>query len=164
MSGKRCIRDSSNYKFLKGSRCEMKSPRYQKIPCRYRKYPRSPLVPMRGSDMSSKDHNETLAMLYAAIATFYTCGIIGAPWIIEKNFRRPEQIPTAILVFGAVLIIALLFWSAAIYMHRRKSIGRTLALVAAPITMFAFWPVGIYAWWFMHSHGGKALYGIDDDS
>ena len=142
----------------------MKSPRYQKIVCRYRKYPRSPLLPIRGSDMSAKDHNETLAMLYAAIAAFYTCGIVAAPWIIEKNFRRPEQIPTAILVFGAVSLIALLFWSAAIQIHRRKSIGRTLALIAAPITMFAFWPVGIYAWWFMHSHDGKALYGIDDDS
>jgi hypothetical protein len=65
-----------------------------------------------------------------------------SPWIIEKNFRRPEQIPTAILVFGAVSLIALLFWSAAIHMHRRKSIGRTLALIAAPITMFAFWPIG----------------------
>lgn len=119
---------------------------------------------MRGSDMSAKDHNETLAMLYAAIAAFYTCGIVAAPWIIEKNFRRPEQIPTAILVFGAVSLIALLFWSAAIHMHRRKSIGRTLALIAAPITMFAFWPIGIYAWWFMHSQGGKALYGIEDDS
>ena len=142
----------------------MKSPRYQKIACRYRKYPLSPLLPMRGSDMSAKDHNETLAMLYAAIASFYTCGIVAAPWIIEKNFRRPEQIPTAMLVFGAVSLIALLFWSAAIHMHGRKSIGRTLALIAAPITMFAFWPVGIYAWWFMHSHGGKALYGIDHDS
>jgi hypothetical protein len=142
----------------------MKSPRYRKIPCRHRRYPRSSLIPMRGSDISAKDHNETLAMLYAAIATFYTCGIIGAPWIIEKNFRRPEQIPTAILVFGAVSIIAVLFWLAAIFMYRRKSLGRTLALIAAPITIFAFWSVGICAWWFMHSHGGKALYGIDDDS
>src|SRR6266404_9940849 len=143
----------------------MKSPRYRKIVhCRNRKYPPSLLIPMRGSDMSAKDHNETLAMLYAAVAAFYTCGILAAPWIIEKNFRKPEQIPTAILVFGAVSLIALLFWSAAIQMHRRKSIGRTLALIAAPITMFAFWSVGIYTWWFMHSHGGKALYGIDDDS
>src|SRR5947207_15730292 len=141
----------------------MKSSRHHKIVCRYRNYPRSPL-PMRGSDMSAKDHNETLAMLYAAIGAFYTCGIVAAPWIIEKNFRRPEQIPTAILVFGAVSLIALLFWSAAIHMHRRKSIGRTLALIAVPITMFAFWSIGIYAWWFMHTHGGKALYGIDDGS
>ena len=77
-------------------------------------------------------------MLYAAIAAFYSCGIVAAPWIIEKNFRRAEQIPTAILVFGAVSLIALLFWSAAIQMHRRKSIGRTLALIAVATTMFAF--------------------------
>ena len=54
----------------------MKSPRYHKIGCRYRKYP--PLLPMRGSYMSAKDHNETLAMLYAAVAAFYTCGIVAA--------------------------------------------------------------------------------------
>lgn len=114
--------------------------------------------------MSTKDHNKTLVMLYAAIGSFYSFGIIAAPWIIEKNFRRPGQTPTAILVFGLVFLIALLFWLSAIYMHRRKPIGRTLALWAAPITFFAFWPVGIYTWWFMHSEGGKALYGIGDDS
>ena len=102
-------------------------------------------------------------MLYGAIGASYSCFIVAAPWIIEKNFRRVEQIPTAILVFGLVLLIALLFWVAAFYMHRRKPIGRTLALCAAPITLFAFWPVGIYAWWFMHSGGGKALYGVRDD-
>jgi len=158
------MRDSSFSNTPERNRREMKSRRYQKFACcRYRKFPRS-VLQMRGANMSAKDHNETLAMLYAAVAAFYTCGIVAAPWIIEKNFRRPEQIPTAILVCGAVSLIALLFWSAAIHMHRRKSIGRTLALIAAPITMFAFWPVGIYAWWFMHSYGGKALYGIEDDS
>jgi hypothetical protein len=119
---------------------------------------------MRGSDMSTKDHNNTLVMLYAAIACFYSFGILAAPWIIEKNFRRPEQIPSAIVVFGLVFLIALLFWLAAINMKRRKPIGRTLALVAAPITLFAFWPVGVYAWWFMHSDGGKRMYGIKDES
>ena len=114
--------------------------------------------------MSTKDHNNTLVMLYAAIACFYSCGIIAAPWIIEKNFRRPEQIPTAIVVFGLVFLIALLFWLSAINMHRRKPLGRTLALFAAPITLFAFWPVGVYAWWFMHSDGGKKMYRIKDDS
>ena len=113
--------------------------------------------------MSTKDHNKTLVMLYAEIGSFYSCGIIAAPWIVEKNFRRPEQIPTAILVFGLVSLIALLFWLSAIYMHRRKRIGRTLALIAAPITLFAFWPVGFYTWWFMHSDGGKAMYGIREE-
>ncbi|MFY9622521.1 MAG: hypothetical protein WAQ99_22080 [Pyrinomonadaceae bacterium] len=114
--------------------------------------------------MSTKDHNKTLVILYAAIGAFYSLWILAAPWIIEKNFRRPEQIPTAILVFGLVAVIALLFWLSAFYMHRRKRIGRTLALWAAPITLFAFWPVGIYVWWFMHSGRGKALYGIQEES
>jgi hypothetical protein len=48
-------------------------------------------------------------------------------------------------------------------MHRRKPIGRTLVLIAAPITIVAFWPVGVYAWWFMHSDGGKKIYGIEED-
>lgn len=114
--------------------------------------------------MSTKDHNKTLVMLYAAIGAFYSCGIIAAPWIIERNFKRPEQIPSAILIFGLVALIAILFFSSAVYMHRRKRIGRTLALIATPITLFAFWPVGIYAWWFMHSEAAKSLYGIDDAS
>lgn len=107
--------------------------------------------------MSTKDHNNTLVISYAAIGAFYSLWILAAPWIIEKNFRRPEQIPTAILTFGLVALIALLFLLSAFYMHRRKRISRTLALWAAPITLFAFWPVGIYVWWFMHSGGGKAL-------
>lgn len=99
-----------------------------------------------------------------AIGIFYSCGIIASPWIIETNFRRPDQIPAAIIVFGLVLLIAVLFLSSAICMHRRKPIGRTLALLAGPITLFAFWPVAIYSWWFLHTVAGKALYGIQDDA
>lgn len=143
---------------------EMSFPRYQKFAYRrYQKFSAWRLLAMGRSDMSTKDHNKTLVMLYAAIGGFYSFGIIAAPWIIERNFRRPEQIPTAIVIFGLVALIAVLFWLAAIYMHRRKRIGRTLALIATPITLFAFWPVGIYAWWFMHSGGGKSLYGITED-
>ena len=78
--------------------------------------------------MSTKDHNSTLVMLYAAIACFYSFGILAAPWIIEKNFRRADQVPTAVVVFGLVFLIALLFWLAVVNMQRRKPIGRTLAL------------------------------------
>jgi len=76
--------------------------------------------------MPAKEHNNTLVMLYAAIGIFYSCGIIASPWIIETNFRRPDQIPAAIIVFGLVLLIAVLFLSSTICMHRRKPIGRTL--------------------------------------
>jgi ABC-type phosphate transport system auxiliary subunit len=74
--------------------------------------------------MSTKDHNKTLVMLYAAIGSFYSCGIIAAPWIIEKNFRRPGQIPSAMAVFGIVFLIALLFWSSAILYASAKAYGK----------------------------------------
>lgn len=139
----------------------MRHPRYQKLAFRrYQNFSNWQIVATGRDEMSTKDHNRTLVMLYAAVGAFYGCVIIAAPWIIERNFSRPEQVPGAIVIFGAVALIAVLFFSSALYMHRRKRIGRTLALIATPITLFAFWPVGIYAWWFMHSNGGKALYGI----
>ena len=114
--------------------------------------------------VSAQDHNKTLVMLHSAIGAFYSCALVASPWIIEKNFRRAEQIPAAIAIFGLVFLIALLFWSSAILMYRRKRFGRTLALIAAPFTLFGFWPVGIYAWWFMHSERGKSLYGVSQDA
>ncbi|HXM49583.1 MAG TPA: hypothetical protein VN956_17200 [Pyrinomonadaceae bacterium] len=112
--------------------------------------------------MSPQDHNKTLVMLHSAMGAFYTLGLIASPWIIATNFRRPGQIPTAVAVFGIVFLSALLFWSTAILMHRRKPLGRTLALIAAPFTLFTFWPIGIYSWWFMHSAGARHLYGAKD--
>src|SRR5258708_2451505 len=99
-------------------------------------------------------------MLHSAIGGFYSLGLIASPWIIAQNFRRPGQIPSAIAVFGIVFLLALLFISAAILMHRRKPLGRTLALIAAPFSLFSFWPVAIYTWWFMHSDGAKSMYGV----
>ena len=110
--------------------------------------------------MSTQDHNKTLVMLHSAIGAFYTCGLIASPWIIAQNFRRPGLIPSAIAIFGIVFLLALLFISAAILMHRRKRLGRTLALIAVPFSLFSFWPVAIYTWWFMHSDGGKSLYRV----
>jgi hypothetical protein len=103
-------------------------------------------------------------MLHSAIGVFYTCGLIASPWIIAQNFRRPGQIPSAVAVFGIVFLLALLFWSAAISMYRRKPLGRTLALIATPFSLFGFWPVAVYTWWFMHSDGAKSLYGINGDA
>lgn len=111
--------------------------------------------------MSTQDHNKTLVIIHAAIGAFYTCGLIASPWIIAQNFRRPGQVPSAVAVFGIVFFVALLFWSAAICMHRRTRIGRKLALIAAPFTLFGFWPVAIYTWWFMHSEGAKSLYRVE---
>src|SRR5216684_2097075 len=99
-------------------------------------------------------------MLHSAIGGFYILGLVASPWIIAQNFRRPGQIPAAIAVFGIVFLLALLFISAAILMYRRKRLGRTLALIAAPFSLFSFWPVAVYTWWFMNSDGGKSLYRV----
>jgi hypothetical protein len=92
---------------------------------------------------------------------FYAFGLVVSPWIIARNFTSPEKIPQAIVIFGIVFLLVLLFWSTAIAMHRRKPAGRTLALIAAAISLIVFWPIAIYTWWFIHSEGGKRIYRVD---
>jgi hypothetical protein len=108
--------------------------------------------------MSPQDHNKTLVILHAALGAFFTLGLLASPWIIAQNFRRREQIPLAFLIFGVVFVLALLFWSTAIAMYRRKRIGRKLAMISAIAVLPILWPLGVYSWWFMHSGGAKQLY------
>jgi len=110
--------------------------------------------------MSPQDHNKTLVILHSATGAFFTLGLIGAPWIIAKNFRQPGQVPTAMVVFGIVFLMALLFWSTAIMMYRRKPLGRKLALIAAIASFPLGGYVSVYTWWFMHSDGAKQMYGV----
>src|SRR5713226_5952066 len=109
--------------------------------------------------MSPQDHNKTLVILHGAIGAFFTIGLLASPWIIAQNFRRREQIPIAIVVFGIVFALAVLFWATAIAMRRRKRAARKLALVSAVVALPILWPLGIYCWWFMHSEGAKRMYG-----
>jgi hypothetical protein len=111
--------------------------------------------------MSPQDHNKTLVILHSALGSFFTIGLIASPWIIAQNFRRPDKALFAALVFGVVFLIAVLFWSTAIAMYRRKPIGRKLSLIATVLTIPIVWPVGVYTWWFMHSDGGKRMYGVN---
>jgi hypothetical protein len=94
------------------------------------------------------------------MGAFFTLGLIASPWIIAQNFRRPEKILFAVFVFGIVFLLAVLFWSTAITLYRRKSVGRKLALIAAVAALPIVWPVGVYTWWFMHSEGAKHMYGV----
>jgi len=110
--------------------------------------------------VSPQDHNKTLAILHAAIGTFFTLGLIASPWIIAQNFKSPDKILLAVSVFGIVFLCAVLFWSTAIAMFRRKPIGRKLSFAAAILAIPIVWPVGIYTWWFMHSEGAKQMYGV----
>jgi hypothetical protein len=110
--------------------------------------------------MTAQDHNKTLVLLHSALGAFFTLGLIAAPWIIAKNFRHADQKPTALAVFGIVFLIALLFWSTAFAMYRRKPFGRKLALISAVVAFPIGGYVGIYTWWFMHSDGAKQMYGV----
>jgi len=113
--------------------------------------------------MTAQDHNKTLVILHAAIGAFFTLGLIAAPWIIAQNFRRPDKILFAVIIFGIVSLVATLFWSTAIAMYRLKPKGRRLSLFAAVVAIPIVWPVGVYTWWFMHSDGAKRMYGVKRD-
>lgn len=110
--------------------------------------------------MTTQDHNKTLVLIHAGLGAFFTLALLASPWIIARNLRHPEQIPTAIVVFGVVFLMALLFWSTAIAMYRRKPLGRKLALIAAVASFPLGGYVGMYTWWFMHSDGAKEMYGV----
>jgi hypothetical protein len=108
--------------------------------------------------MSTEDHNKTLVILHGAMGTFFTLGLVASPWVIAQNFNRPDKILFAGIVFGIVFLVAILYWSSAIAMHRRKPIGRRLSLIAAVFAIPIVWPVGVYTWWFMHSDGARLMY------
>jgi hypothetical protein len=98
------------------------------------------------------------------MGTFFAFWLLASPWIIAQNFRRAEQIPQAILVFGVVAALAALMFITAFAMHRMKPIARTLALYSAAILTIFLWPAGIYTYWFIHTKGAKELYAVDEDS
>jgi hypothetical protein len=109
--------------------------------------------------MTPQDHNKTLVIIFSLFSALWTLVLLASPWIVAQTFRHQEQIPTAVLLFGFVFLMALLFWSTAIAMHRRKPLGRKLALISA-VALLMFWPLTAYIWWFMHSEGAKEMYGV----
>ncbi len=113
--------------------------------------------------MTTQDHNKTLVILFGALAAFFTCGLLAAPWIIVKNYRHTEQVPLAIIIFSVVFLLASVMWSTAYAMHRRRPVGRKLALISAALALPFVWPVGAYAWWFIHSEGAKRMYEVTVD-
>jgi chromate transport protein ChrA len=114
--------------------------------------------------MSPSDHNKTLVIIYLFLGGFFTLPLIISPWIIAKNVdqypspRRSEQILIGILIATLVITLATLFWSTALGLYRRKSWGRTLAIISSVVFFPLCPPIAGYTWWFMHSEGGKQLY------
>lgn len=116
--------------------------------------------------MSPQDHNKTLTIIYSLLGGFFTLPLIASPWIIAKSIdsfpspRRGEQILIAVAAICFVLPQALLFLSTAVMLYRKRRLGRKLGLVSA-VVVLPFWPpLAIYTWWFLHSEGGKRMYGV----
>ncbi len=118
--------------------------------------------------MSPSDHNKTLALIYFLLGGFFTLPLVASPLIIATsvdNFpspRREGQIIVAVASFCLVLFIALLFYSTAITLYRRRPSGRKLGMVVAVLFLPFCPPIAAYTWWFLHSEGGKKLYGVEE--
>ena len=89
--------------------------------------------------MSTKDHNETLAGIHLAIGMFLVLGLFVSPWVI--GHRR--QIETIALIAVVLLPAALLMISAAFTIHRKRPVGRKLALWSVVVLFVIFWPAAI---------------------
>lgn len=118
--------------------------------------------------MSPSDHNKTLVVIYSLLGGFFTLPIVASPWIIAKNVdrypspRRNDQVLIAVVVFCVVLFLAALFVFTAVSLYRRWRGGRKLALISAVFLLPLLPPAAAYTWWFMHSEGGKRMYGAND--
>lgn len=119
---------------------------------------------VQSAEMSANDHNKTVVGIHFGIGMFFAFWLFASPWIIAQNFRRAEQVPQAVLIFGIVAAIAALMFSTAFAMHHRKPIGRTLALYSAALLTIFLWPAGIYTWWFVHTKGAKELYKVREET
>jgi len=108
--------------------------------------------------MTPVDHNKTLVLLYSLLSAVFAIPLVASPWIIAKNMRRPEQLPLSAAIFCIVIFLFVLFLSTALTLHRRRALGRKLALASAVLTLPLCWPLGVYTWWFMHTEGGKKMY------
>ena len=68
----------------------------------------------------------------------------------------------AAAAFCFVLLIALLFYSTATALYRRRPSGRKLGMVVAVLLLPFCPPIAAYTWWFLHSEGGKQMYPDTD--
>jgi len=112
--------------------------------------------------MTAQDHNKTLVSIFSAFGALGTLVVLAAPWVLALVIRRHQERMWAALFLVFVALMTLLYWSTAIAMHRRKPVGRKLALISAP-TLLMCWPLVSYIWWFMHSEDAKQMYGVKDE-
>jgi len=111
--------------------------------------------------MSPSDHNKTLVLLYSFLSLLFALPLVGSQWIIAKSVRHSEEMPIAILVAFAFLLLDLLFAATALALYRRKPYARTLALISAVLVLPICGRMGVYTWRFMHTEGAKKVYKGD---
>jgi hypothetical protein len=115
--------------------------------------------------MTPQDHNKTLVVIHSLVGGFFTLPLLASPWIISRNVdsypspRRDGQVVIAVVAFCVVLFLALIFLSTAVGLYRRRTWGRKLAFVTSAL-MLVWPPAAAYIWWFIHSEGGKRMYGV----
>jgi hypothetical protein len=118
--------------------------------------------------MTTQDHNKTLVIIHSLVGGFFTLPLLAAPWVISRNVdnypspRRNGQVVIAVVAVCVVLFLALIFLCTAVGLYRRRAWGRKLAFVTSAL-MLVWPPAAAYIWWFIHSEGGKRMYGVTDE-
>lgn len=119
--------------------------------------------------MKPRDHNKTFVLIYTFFGVYVSVPLLAAPWAIVSNlnsFSKPESgtlvlivTITAIIIF---LCVAVLFFSTAYSLYKRRQRARRMALISAIAVFPLCPPITIYTWWFMHSDVGRQLYSSED--
>jgi hypothetical protein len=115
--------------------------------------------------MTPRDHNKTFVLIYIFFGGYVSVPLLAAPWVIISNMRAFSSPDGGTLVListiAAIIIflcLAVLFFSTAYSLYKRKPRARRMALISS-IVIFPLCPlVTIYTWWFMHSEEARNLY------
>lgn len=114
--------------------------------------------------MTPHDHSKTLGIIYGFLGGLLALAALVELVRVITLERELERIRTSmelkVMIPVGLLLMAFLLFTAFGLLRRRRW-GRILALISTVLFVWLF-PLGtalaIYAWWFLHSEGGKRLY------
>lgn len=115
--------------------------------------------------MTPRDHNKTVAILYAIPAWYFSFLVLLAPTVVYFNLSPPGSRSRGDQIFytavGCTIFFALAvpLHVASVGIRRRRRWARRLAFALMPLLIFCLPPAVPYAWWFFHSEAGKQIYG-----
>jgi polyferredoxin len=115
--------------------------------------------------MTAHDHNKTLGSIFGLLSILLAT-ILTA--VLGQSLLKGKVVPGTIMqdpfLCKAVpigLTLSLFLFAASFGLLKRRRWGRSLSLLISSMFIF-FYPLGtmlsVYAWWFLHSEGGKQLY------